>query len=69
MRKVLEYNLTSTDGTLEAANQLIKDTIETAKNNFEVDELVVKVNDVYSTVKLKGKHNVIGSNNVIQINK
>ncbi len=71
MRKVLEYNVTPPDGTIKTGNELVKGVFKSIANekDFKIDELVVKVNDVYSVVNLKGSFNNIGSNNVIQINK
>ena len=71
MRKVLEYNVTPPDGTIKTGNELVKGVFKSiaGEKDFKVDELVVKVNDVYSAVKLKGSFNNIGTNNVIQINR
>ena len=69
MRKVLEYNVTPPDGKIESGTKLVKGVIQSVANEklHDIDELVIKVEDVYSSVKIQKSFNGIGNNTLVQI--
>lgn len=69
MRKVLEYSVTPPDGKIESGTKLAKGVIQSVVNEklHDIDELVIKVEDVYSSVKIQKSFNGIGNNTLVQV--
>lgn len=67
MRKVIEYEVTPADGKIETGTALAKEAYKSIlkEKDFRVDEMRIKVCDVYSSINLQQNLNGNNINNTV----